>query len=302
MKVIVCGGCGFIGSRLTRYLLDKGFEVVILDRNRSRISSSLLKSFVIDLLKPELFKQEWFEGADAVINLSGKDIFTLWTEKNRKAIWDSRVTANKNLVDFISTLNKKPQVFVSASAVGYYGDKGDIELDENTPNGKGFLADVCVAWEKEARRAEESGMRSVQVRTAPVLDKGGGILGQLMKSFKFGFTFLFGSGKNWFSWIHMEDLIRIYHMAVTDESLSGPVNASSPHPVLYRDFLYHLREFKKSIIIPFPVWILRLFIQETADVITFSQRMIPAKILKTGFTFRYNNLRDALSNIFSERV
>ncbi|MBE0426775.1 MAG: TIGR01777 family protein [Nitrospirae bacterium] len=302
MKVLIGGGGGFIGQRLARYLLDQGLEVVILDRNVPRIESPHLKWFTIDLLKPELFNKSWFEGVDAVINLSGKDIFTLWTKKNKNAIWGSRVTVNKNLIDFISTLEEKPKVFVSASAVGYYGDKGDTELDESAPNGLGFLAEVCIAWEKEARRAESLGMRSVQVRTAPVLDKKGGILGELMKSFKFGFSFLFGSGLNWFSWIHMDDLIRIYHTAAMDGRLSGPVNASSPHAVRYRDFIYLLREFRKALIIPLPVWVLKLLLQETADVLTFSQRMMPAKILKHGFKFSYNDLRDALGEIFSKKV
>jgi uncharacterized protein (TIGR01777 family) len=299
MKVLICGGGGFIGQRLTSYFLSQGMEVVILDRNRSRVTSHSLQSHVVDLLTPGLYQQEWFGNVDAVINLSGKDIFTLWTENNRTAIWKSRITVNKYLLDFIAELPQKPKTFVSASAVGYYGDKGDTEIDENASKGKGFLSDVCTAWEREARRAETLGMRSVQIRTAPVLDTRGGIMGQLMKSMKFGFTFRFGSGQNWFPWIHMDDLIRVYHSVVVDERLSGPVNACSPHPVSFSEFLNELTGFKKAVIIPFPVWILKLIIQETADVISFSQRMIPAKLQNAGFLFSYPKLRDALKVIFS---
>jgi len=242
MKIVICGGGGFIGQRLARLFLDKGYEVVILDRNQSRVSSPKLQSFVVDLLNPKLFEKRWFLGSEAVINLSGKDILNLWTEEYKKAIRESRITVNKLLIDFISSLDQKPKTFISASAVGYYGDKGENEVDETATRGKGFLADVCVAWENEARRAETLGMRSVQVRTAPVLDKKGGFIGKLMKSMNFGFTVQFGSGQNWFSWIHMEDLIRIYETAVSDESLTGPVNACSPEPVRFRALLDHLRE------------------------------------------------------------
>jgi uncharacterized protein (TIGR01777 family) len=299
VRVLIGGGSGFIGQRLAQYLLDQGSEVVILARSKSRITSPSLQSFSVNLLKPELFDQSWFQGVDAVINLSGKNIFTLWTEEKRKAIWESRVTVNKNLIDTITALKQKPKVFISASAVGFYGDKGDNELYESAPQGKGFLADVCVAWEKEARRAETLGLRSIQVRTAPVLDRGGGIMSQILKSFRFGVTFLFGSGKNWFPWIHMDDLLRIYHAAVVDERLSGPVNACSPQPVHFRDFINQLREFKKSIMIPFPIWIIKLFLQETADVLTFSQKMIPSKLQKLNFRFLYGNLREALQEILS---
>jgi hypothetical protein len=299
MKVLIGGGSGFIGQRLTQYLLDKGHQVVILSRHKPRIVSPQLEFFGADLLKPDLFDQHWFEGVEAVVNLSGKDIFTFWTKKTKKEIWDSRVRINKNLIDFIAKLKQKPKVFVSASAVGYYGDRGETELEETAFRGQGFLAELCEAWENEARQAEKLGMRSVQVRTAPVLGKSGGLLRRILKSFQFGFTFIFGSGNQWFSWIHMDDLVRIYHLAVTDESLSGPINACSLYPVRFRDFMNHLREFKKAIFIPFPAWILKLFLQETADVVLCSQKMVPAKLLEINFQFSYPRLRDALREVFS---
>ena len=299
MKVLICGGTGFIGSRLTHYLLNQGLQVVVLARHKPGSTLSGIQFYEADLLKADTFKQEWFEGVDAVVNLSGKNIFTFWSEENKKVIWDSRVTANKNLVSFISKLQYKPNVFVSASAVGYYGDKGETELNEEARRGQGFLAELCGEWEREAREAEKSGIRSVQVRTAPVLAKGGGLMEQILKSFRFGFTFVFGSGNQWFSWVHRDDLIRIYHMAVTDKNLSGPVNACSPHPVRFREFLNHIRAFKQAIVIPFPVSLLRIFMRETADVVLFSQRMIPAKLFKNNFQFSYPNLRDALKEIFS---
>jgi uncharacterized protein (TIGR01777 family) len=299
MKILIGGGSGFIGQRLTQYLLDQGHRIVILSRHKPRIVSPQLEFFEADLLKPELFEQHWFEGVEAVVNLSGKDIFTFWTKKTKKEIWVSRVRINKNLIDFIAKLQQKLRVFVSASAVGYYGDRGETELDETASRGQGFLAELCEAWENEARQAEKLGMRSVQVRTAPVLGKSGGLLRRILRSFQFGFTFIFGSGNQWFSWIHMNDLVRIYHLAVTDESLSGPINACSPYPVRFRDFMNHLREYKKAVFIPFPAWILKLFLQETADVVLCSQKMVPAKLLRINFQFSYPRLRDALREIFS---
>lgn len=299
MKVLVCGGGGFIGQHLARYLLNQGLEVVILDRNKARLSLPRLRWFQVDLLKPDLFEKDWFSDVDAVINLSGRDIFTFWNDEAKNAIWESRVTVNKNLVNFISALDKKPKVFVSASAVGYYGDKGDVEVDESASRGLGFLSDVCDAWEKEAREAEKLGIRSVQVRTAPVLERSGGILKQVLKSFQFGLAFTFGSGTTWFPWLHMEDLIRIYHFVVTNETISGSVNACAPYPVRFRDFIDHLTKFKKAMVIPFPIFLLRLFLQETADVVLFSQKMVPTKLLRTNYQFSYSKLSDALEEIFS---
>jgi uncharacterized protein (TIGR01777 family) len=299
MKVLICGGGGFIGQHLARYLLEQGLEVAILDRNKARMSLPRLQWFQADLLKPDLFEKDWFSGIDAIINLSGRDIFTFWNDEAKKAIWDSRVTVNKNLIGFISSLDRKPNVFVSASAVGYYGDKGDVEVDESAPLGKGFLSDVCDAWEKEARESENLGIRSVQIRTAPVLEKSGGILKQVLKSFQFGFAFTFGSGNTWLPWLHMEDLISIYHFVVTNEHISGPVNAGSPYPVRFLDFINNLKNFKKALVLPFPIVILKLFLRETADVILFSQKMVPAKLLKNNFHFSFPKLRDALDEIFS---
>ena len=298
MKIVICGGGGFIGQRLARLLLVKGYEVIILDRNQSRVSSPKLQSFIVDLLNPKLFEKRWFLGVDTVINLSGKDILTLWTEDYKKAIWDSRVTVNKHLVDFISSLDQKPKTFISASATGYYGNKGEKEVDETGTHGKGFLADVCVAWENEARRAETLGMRSVQVRTAPVLDRKGGFIGKLLKTMNFGFTVRFGSGQTWFSWIHMEDLISIYEAAVSNESLSGPVNACSPEPVRFRALLDHLREYRKAVVIQLPVSLFRLFAKELADELTNSQRIVPAKLQSAQFRFVYGNLKEALQDVF----
>jgi uncharacterized protein len=298
MKIIICGGGGFIGQRLTRLLLDKGYEVVILDRNQSRITSSGLQSFVVDLLDTSSFEKHWFAEVEAVINLSGKDILKLWTKEYKKAIWDSRVTVNRKLIDFISSLDQKPKTFISASAVGFYGDKGELEVNETASRGQGYLADVCASWENEARRAENFGMRSVQVRTAPVLDRKGGFIGKLMESMQFGFTVQFGSGRNWFPWIHMDDLIRIYETAVSDQRLSGPVNACSPEPVRFRDLLDHLRKYRKAIVIPVPVSLIRPFIKDLANELTNSQKVIPAELNAMQFHFEYGNIQKALKAVF----
>jgi len=299
VRVIICGGGGFIGQRLTRLLLDKGYEIVILDRNQSRITSPKLQSFVVDLLNTQLFEKHWFAETEAIINLSGKDILTLWTKEYKKAIWDSRVTVNKKLMDFISSLEQKPKTFISASAVGFYGDKGENDVNEAATHGNGYLAEVCVAWENEARRAETLGMRSVHVRTAPVLDRKGGFIGKLMQSMRFGVTVRFGSGRNWFPWIHMDDLIRIYEIAVSDQRLSGPVNATSPEPVRFRELLDHLREFHKAIVIPFPVSLIRPFINDLANELTNSQKVIPAKLNDIQFHFAYGNIQKALKAVFT---
>lgn len=299
MKTLIGGGAGFIGQNLASYLLGEGHQVVILDRNKPQISHPMLQSFQTDLLRQESFQARWFEGLDAVINLSGKDIFTFWTERTKRMIWDSRIKVNRNLISFMGTLDRKPRVFVSASAVGYYGDRGETELSEIEGPGQGFLSEVCKAWEAEARNAERIGMRSVQVRTAPVLLKNGGLLLQLLKSMRFGFTFRFGSGAQWFSWIHMRDLLRIYGLSITDETLSGPVNACSPVPIRFHDFLGHLTQYQKAFVIPVSGGILKLFLRETADVLLFSQKMIPAKLLTRNYQFFFPLIEKALEEIFA---
>jgi uncharacterized protein (TIGR01777 family) len=299
MKILIYGGTGFVGSHLTHYLLNQGLQVVVLASHRPGSILPGMQFFEADLLKPDSLKQEWFEGIDAVINLSGKNIFTFWNEENKKVIWNSRVVVNKNLVHFISKLQRKPKVFVSASAVGYYGNKGEAELNEESRHGQGFLERLCLEWEREAREAEKSGIRSVQVRTAPVIAKEGGLMEQILKSFRFGFTFVFGSGNQWFPWIHMDDLVRIYHLAVEDETISGPVNACSPYTVRFKDFINHIRKFRKAIVIPFPARILKILLKETAEIVLLSQKVIPEKLLKKGFQFSYPQLSDALKQIFS---
>jgi uncharacterized protein len=295
MKVLICGGAGFIGRNLSAFLKSKGVEVAILDRNR--VSSQDFRSFQGDLLSPSLYEERWFEGIDAVINLSGRDIFTLWTKNAKKEIFDSRVTVNKNLIDFMSTLQRKPSAFISASAVGYYGDRGDTELTEESGPGANFLSEVCLAWEAEAKRAEGCGMRSVQVRTAPVLLQTGGILKELLKSMRFGFTVNFG-GDQWLSWIHMKDLLRTYHLAVTDPSFYGPVNASAPAPERFGNFLRKVTRYRRAVVLPFPAPVLRTLAGETADLILSSERVIPARLLERGFTFEYPALDEALRDIF----
>ena len=302
MKILICGGSGFIGQNLAQHLLNQGHSIVILDRNASRISSPHLQSFQVDLLQPGLFDQKWFEGVEAVINLSGKDIFTFWNQKSKKMIRDSRIQVNKNLIQFMSKLPQRPDVFISASAVGYYGNRGETELLENADPGEGFLAEVCKEWEAEARKAEQFGMRSVQVRTAPVLLKNGGIMLQMLKSMRFGFTFVFGSGNQWFSWIHMNDLLRIYHEAAVNKALSGPVNASSPHPVRFREFLCQLTKFKKALLLPFPGWLLKTFPAGDGRCSALQSENDPGKIAEGEFSILVSEVGGCVERDFYRKA
>ena len=295
---MISGGSGLIGKHLTSLLLSEGYKVSHLSRYQAHTVG--VKTYYWDpgknILDPSIFRD-----TEYLIHLAGANIGErLWTKKRKKVIAESRVESARLLHKIISTNNIPLKAFISASAAGYYGNRGETQLDEGNPPGQGFLADVCVAWEARARNAEKWGMRSVQVRTAPVLLKGGGLLKQLMKSMSFGFTFRFGSGNQWFPWVHMTDLIRIYHLAITDETLSGPVNACAPQPVRFRDFLAHLTRFKKALVIPFPVRILKLFLQETADVLLFSQRMRAAKLLERNFEFSFPTIEEAFRDIFVE--
>jgi uncharacterized protein (TIGR01777 family) len=244
---------------------------------------------------------EAFAGVEAVFHLAGESVAEgRWTAAQKARIRDSRVVGTRNLVQGIAQVSDRPRVLVSASAVGYYGDRGEEELTESASPGRDFLADVCVAWEKEALAAEKLGVRVVTERTGIVLGAGGGALAKMLTPFKLGAGGPLGNGRQWMPWVHVSDLARLYLHAAEHESIRGPMNAVAPHPVRNSEFTKALgRQLRRPAFMPAPYLGLRLLFGEFAQVLFASQRVVPQVALDTGFTFQYPDIAAALKEILA---
>jgi uncharacterized protein len=297
MRVLVTGASGMIGSSVCDALLARGDEVVGLTRNPERARST----------NPTVIWHPWnstlerppadaLEGVDGVINVIGESINQRWTEDAKRRIRASRIQATHNLVQAISTAERRPRALVSQSAVGYYGDRGDAVVDEDTPAGSSFDAEVCADWEAAAREAENAGLRVALTRSAPVLDKRGGLLKQMLLPFKLGLGGPIAGGNQYLPWIHTDDEVRILLWALDDERVSGAINSTAPEPVTNREFARSLgRVLSRPAVVPVPKLALAvLFGGELAEVVSGGQRAIPRRALDLGFEFRYAGLEPAL--------
>jgi hypothetical protein len=296
MDCLVTGATGFIGSRLVSALLRDGHAVNYLGRKRSRELDSRAAFHCWNPGdKPPLNS---VPRLDAVIHLAGEPIAQRWTEETKRRIHDSRVAGTQALVSAIGELPHKPAVLVSASAVGYYGNRGDEVLTEQSNPGTGFLADLCVQWEHEARKAQEFGIRVVTVRIATVLGSEGGALARMLTPFKLGFGGKFASGRQWMPWVHIDDLVNLLLFAARNESVAGALNGCSPRPVTNAEFTKVLAGVLGR---PAP-WIiprfaLKLAFGEMADVLFDSQRVVPHATEQTGFRFEHPDLARALESL-----
>ncbi|MCB1108319.1 MAG: TIGR01777 family oxidoreductase [Chlamydiia bacterium] len=273
MKIYITGSHGFIGSHLVQYLSNLGFDMMPLARGEM----------------PSM-------KADALIHLAGENIIEKrWTASHKKKIYDSRVITTQNLAHYLIENDLVPKVFVSASAVGYYGDRGSEILTEDSVKGEGFLADVCSDWESASMDLQDA--RVCHTRFGMVLSKDGGALAKLLPLFKAGLGGRLGSGSQYMSWIHMDDLVRgIHHVLVTDQ-LAGPINFTAPVPVSNKVFTKALAQaVHRWVGPPVPAWFLRLVFGEKADgLLLVSQRAVPEKLLKSGFSFNVANIEEALA-------
>jgi uncharacterized protein len=286
-----------IGSSVCDALLARGDEVVGLTRNPERARST----------NPTVIWHPWnstlerppadaLVGVDGVINVIGESINQRWTEDAKRRIRASRIQATHNLVQAISTAERRPRALVSQSAVGYYGDRGDAVVDEDTPAGSSFDAEVCADWEAAACEAENAGLRVALTRSAPVLDKRGGLLKQMLLPFKLGIGGPIAGGNQYLPWIHTDDEVRILLWALDDERVSGAINSTAPEPVTNREFARSLgRVLSRPAVVPVPKLALAvLFGGELAEVVSGGQRAIPRRALDLGFEFRYPALEPAL--------
>lgn len=301
MRILIIGGTGFIGKHLCTKLTSLGHRIAVITRRRRNADSEGVDYFTADLFeKPEL-PIELLEKTDAVINLAGESIGgKRWTKSQKMKIVESRTRTTKALVDAIAKAQTKPKLFISASAVGYYGGRGDEELDESATAGTDFLATTCVKWEKEAQKAQELGLRLVILRSGVVLGRGSPALKMMILPFNLFVGGPLGSGKQWLSWIHIEDAIDLMLFAIGNEQMSGPVNATSPNPVNNKTFAKILgKVLKRPSFMPAPSFALKAALGEQALIVLTGQRVLPKKAQELGFRFKHKNLETALQGILS---
>jgi uncharacterized protein (TIGR01777 family) len=299
MRVAVTGASGLIGSMLVAKLVARGDKVTVLTRDpelaRAKLGADVQALRWEPLSAPA--PAQALTGRDAVVHLAGEPVAQRWSERAKRAIRDSRVIGTRSLVSGLRALagDARPQTLVSSSAIGYYGAHGHEPIDEEAPAGDDFLAGVCVAWEAQARAAEQLGMRAVQVRTGVVLDRNGGALAKMLPPFKLGVGGPAAGGAQYVAWIHGEDLLGIMLAALDDERWSGPVNATAPEPVTNRELSHALgAALGRPSLLPVPGLALRALYGEMAEIITTGVRAVPAKALVLGYDFSYPHLDEAL--------
>lgn len=298
MTYLLTGATGFIGRALTARLLAAGHNVCYLGRHRSETLDPRAGFFSWPDLERTLPPLEAVPRIDAIINLAGEPVSQRWTPEIKQRIQNSRINGTRNLVRAIGGLKHKPSVLVSASATGYYGDRGEETLTETSAPGTGFLAEVCVGWEREAALAQELGLRVASIRTGIVLGLEGGALAQMLPPFKMGVGGKIGDGRQWMPWIHRDDLVRMFEFAVANEAAPGIFNGTAPEPVRNADFTTALgHAVGRPAILPVPKLALRMMYGEMSDVLFHSQRAIPEAAQAAGFSFIYSGLEGALSSL-----
>src|SRR5687767_1708360 len=294
MRVLITGASGLIGTALQKSFVEKDYEVLLASRKEPKSANEIQWNPDTGFNDEDLRR---LEGLDAVVHLAGESISGLrWTDEKKKAIRDSRVRGTRTIIEAFARLEKKPKVSISGSATGFYGDRGDSEMNESNSAGDTFLSEVCKEWEAESRRAEDMGIRTVLLRTGIVLSKDGGALATMLTPFKLGVGGVVGSGKQWMSWISLDDVVGIINFVLENEDMHGPVNAVSPNPVTNAEFTKALgKELYRPTILPLPEFAVNLFFGEMGDALLLdSTRVVPKRLLEAGYEFKFTDLRPAL--------
>lgn len=294
MRVLISGITGLIGSQLAQQLRADGHTVLGLSRSAAGRDDLIEWSPANGQLDPILL-----DGFDIVVHLAGESIASRWTERKKQRIRSSRIDGTSLLATTLARVERRPRLFISASAVGYYGDRGGETLTEQAHPGQGFLAEVAVAWERAADPAREAGIRVVHLRFGMVLSPKGGALGQMLTPFRFGLGGRIGSGRQFWPWISLDDAVALLTTAMTDERYEGPLNAVAPEVPTCREFVAALgRAIRRPTILPVPAFAVRLLFGEMADAaLLASTRTIPAVIERLGFTFRHPTLKSCFASI-----
>ena len=292
MKVLITGASGLLGKALQESFKEKGYEMLLASRKEATDVSHIQWS-----IEDGFTDAEKLEGVETIVHLAGENVSGLrWTDEKKKAIHDSRVLGTRNVVNAISKLKHKPKVFIASSAIGFYGERGDEEVTESSAAGDNFLAGVCKEWEAESRRAEDAGIRTVLLRTGIVLSKNGGALATMLLPFKLGVGGVVGSGKQWMSWISLDDEIDVINFAIENENIRGAVNAVSPNPVTNHDFTKTLGEaLYRPTFLPLPEFAVSMIFGEMGDALLLaSTKVMPKRLEDAGFEFKYPDLKGAI--------
>ncbi len=302
-RIVITGATGLIGKKLVNVLIERGDNVVIFGRDLNKLKSVFPNSNDLvawDYHKPELWKSQ-LEKSDAVVHLAGTNLFAKrWNASFKREVTESRKISTQNIAEAIKSCTNKPEVFISASGIGYYGDCNDSTLTEESPLGNDFLADVCKVWESEAATVETVGVRSVRIRTGLVLSTEDGALKKMLPSFKFFIGGPLGNGNQWASWLHIDDIVGIYVHAIDNKKLIGAVNAAAPNPVRMKEFAHTLgKVLKRPSLFPVPKFVLKIVVGEAAEVVTASQRVDVKKLLESGYQFKFGQLEDALRDLLN---
>jgi hypothetical protein len=299
VRVLITGGTGFIGAALVKRLLGEGHDVSVVTRAVDRLASRLgpqvegVGHHDRDALAKAV---EW---ADAVVNLAGERIVgARWTANQKRKLRASRIELTETLVKLMGEASNRPEVFISASAVGFYGDTGELVCDETTAPGDDFLAQLCIDWERAASGAKDHGVRVAIPRIGIVLGENGGALEKMLPAFRMGFGGVLGSGDQYLSWIHRDDLICLLMRVLRDRSIDGPFNATAPVPVTNREFTRALGDIlKRPTLLPVPKFALKLVLGESSVALLTGQRAIPSQAQSWGYEFEFETVSNALSDV-----
>ena len=294
MKILITGALGFVGSNLSDYLLDQGHMVIGVGRAaaQNRIRSDRYQYISADTTQPGNWQQALSE-VDGVVNLAGTSIFTRWSAKEKKAIYNSRILTTRNLVEALPAGGAV--TLCSASGAGYYGNRGDELLKENEKPGADFLAAVSLDWEAAALKASEKGIRVALMRFGVVLGKSGGALAKMIPAFKFFMGGPLGSGTQWFPWIHLADLMAAILFIFENPQIKGPLNFCAPHAATNRELAKAIGAvLGRPAVLPVPAFMIRMVLGEFGNVLLYSQRCIPDKLLSNGFQFTYPDIKSAV--------
>lgn len=293
MKILITGGTGFIGSALARRLYDQNYDITVLSRHPESVkqigrAGIHALSDLTDIKPHQQFQ--------VIINLAGAPIFdSRWTAVRKRLIRDSRIHLTEQLVAFIGRMETKPELLISGSAIGYYGNQRDSILTEDESKGSDFSAQLCHDWEQAALTAESLGVRVCLIRTGLVIASGGGLLQRMLLPFRLGLGGRLGDGQQWMPWIHRQDWLAIAQAMISDKSMSGPYNATAPNPVTNREFTQILAtHLHRPTLMPLPAGLLKTLLGEMSELLLGSQRVLPKRLVDNGFLFQYETLTQAL--------
>jgi uncharacterized protein (TIGR01777 family) len=291
--VLITGGTGFIGTELSARLLEDGCRVSVLSRDpgraREHFAGRVSAYGVLTEIAPE-------DAPEVIVNLAGKNMGEQrWSAGVKRALVASRVNTTRQVVDYIAGTERRPKLLISGSAVGYYGARGDEPLEEDAAPGNEFQSELCQRWERAAREAEQYGVRVCISRTGVVMGAGGGALAGLVPLFRLGMGAVAGSGRQWVSWVQMQDLLNMLLRFMQDSTLSGAFNNTAPNPVTNREFSRAIgRALHRPVLLRAPGWAMRLLYGEMAHLYLTGQRVIPARHLQAGFVYGYPDIDSAL--------